>query len=77
MLKVFEKPPRMFRVIANFVPQRRGKKLNLITGEEVTFVKEVTPDWYQVKKTSGQIGLAPTNYLREFDPEEEADMMYV
>ncbi len=64
-LEEFVPVPVHFRVVAEY--RGVGGKLSLKFGERLTLVKRVTGDWYEVTKDNGERGLAPSNYIEEYD----------
>jgi hypothetical protein len=47
-----------------------GRQMLTITGEIVTDIQRIDPDWWLVKNESGQSGLVPSNYLTLLEDDE-------
>jgi len=52
-------------VIAKFDFDGKGDKISFKKNERVAVLAEVSADWWTGKNTAGEIGLFPSNYVRE------------
>lgn len=60
---------QFFRAIAEF--DGPGIRVNLEPGEIIRLISRLGPDWLEVEKLGGKMGLAPCNHLRELETTEE------
>eukprot|EP00054_Salpingoeca_dolichothecata_P019795 m.123420 g.123420 ORF g.123420 m.123420 type:complete len:1850 (+) comp23389_c0_seq2:1097-6646(+) len=69
-VKEFVPPPIVFLALGDYT-STDSAKLSLTRGEKLNLIKKTTKNWYEVSNSAGKRGLAPINYLKEVDPNEE------
>jgi uncharacterized protein YgiM (DUF1202 family) len=57
-------PEKIHRAKASLAAE--GGRFALASGEVVTVLKRLTPEWVEIRKASGEKGPAPSSYLEEY-----------